>query len=164
MYPQQPQLIPTDKHRDNLSQRFRDTIIDTNDQLNISSLPSCQTAATYFTNNHNIPHKPSQQQQHRNMATLSPSKAHTSLGRSPISVDQERFSPHRAALIPRCALPEPDMPQSSHSTSYSASSAAVQGLQSLSSDVAYDGAMSLPSEVHYQSEYTRRLALRQLSC
>ena len=136
----------TNMCRDSLSQRSIGAAIDHNNRLHSSS-PVSHHPATSSANTHSVPHSHSQQlQQHRNMATLSPSKARTTLGCGPAFMNQEQHSPQRAAFIPRSALPEIDLQESTQDSAYIASSSAAQVLQSLNSNATREGAPLPPAE------------------
>ncbi|KAF9690674.1 hypothetical protein EKO04_011534 [Ascochyta lentis] len=67
------------------------------------------------------------------MATLSPSKARTTLGCGPTPVGHRQQSPHRAALTPRSVLSESGVPNSSHASPHTTSTSAMQALHALNS-------------------------------
>jgi hypothetical protein len=149
--------------RDNLSQRSIGAAINHHNQLHIFS-PVPHHPATSPANTHSALHSHSQQlQQHRNMATLSPSRARTTLGCSPTFIDHEQRSPQRLALIPRSALPEIDLQELTHDSSCTASSSAAQVLQSLDSNVAPEGTLLLPAE-YSQNGACMRTSLPQQRC
>ena len=135
-----------------LSQRSFGADINQNNQPDSSSTLS-QPPASSSASNHSASHSHSQQQ-HCNMATLSPSKARTSFGCGPTSIDQEQHSPCHAALVPRSVLPESNYQGLTTGASYTLSTSAVQAFHVLKGHIAHDSVLSMSVGNSQQGKYT----------
>ena len=139
-----------------LSQRSFGAGIYQNNQPDTSSTLS-QPPASSSASNHSASHSHSQQQ-HCNMATLSPSKARASFACGPTSINQKQHSPHPATLVPRSVLPESNYQGLTNSEPYTLSSSALHVFHAMKNHIAHDSALSVSVGNSHQGMYMHVIA------
>lgn len=145
--------------RDSLSQRSTSAEFSHYNQPDTSST-LCQRPTSPSASSHSTSHSHNQQQ-HRTMATLSPSKARTTIGCGTTAVNYGNYLPHREALTPRSVLPEGDY--SSSDSSHIASTSAVQAFDALNSEDTRDIGLMVATGNSDQGQCSSSLSCLRLS-